>query len=50
LRGAHQRVRCEECHKLTKVVAGKTILFYRPTPKECAVCHGSTNPVPSEKR
>lgn len=46
LRGAHQNVRCAACHKLTKVVAAKTVLFYKPTPKDCAACHGPTNPVP----
>ena len=45
LRGAHQNVRCAECHKLTKIVAAKTVLFYKPTPKDCAACHGPTNPV-----
>jgi hypothetical protein len=49
LRGAHQNVRCAECHKLTKLVAGKSVLFYKPTPKECAACHGATNPVPASK-
>jgi hypothetical protein len=46
LRGAHQNVRCAGCHKLTRVVEGKTVLFYKPTPKECAACHGANNPVP----
>jgi hypothetical protein len=45
LRGAHQNVRCAECHKLTQVVAAKKVLFYKPTPKDCAICHGPTNPV-----
>jgi hypothetical protein len=49
LRGAHQNVRCAECHKLTKLFAGKPVLFYKPTPKECAACHGATNPVPTSK-
>jgi hypothetical protein len=49
LRGAHQRVRCAECHKLTRVVGTKTVVFYKPTPKECAACHGATNPVPKAK-
>ena len=49
LRGAHQNVRCGDCHKLTKVVATKTVLFYKPTPKDCASCHGPTNPVPKPK-
>jgi hypothetical protein len=46
LRGAHQNVRCAACHNLTKVVSAKTVLFYKPTPKDCAACHGPTNPVP----
>ena len=49
LKGAHQNVRCASCHKLNKVVATKTVLFYKPTPKECVACHGSTNPVPGAK-
>jgi hypothetical protein len=49
LRGAHQIVRCAECHKLTKLVAAKTVLFYKPTPKGCVVCHGPTNPIPKSK-
>ena len=50
LRGAHQNVQCAACHKLTKVVAARTVLFYKPTPKDCAVCHGPTNPVPRAKK
>ncbi|MBV8052540.1 MAG: hypothetical protein JOZ80_15225 [Acidobacteriaceae bacterium] len=45
LRGAHQTVRCAECHKFTKLIDDKTVLFYKPTPKDCAACHGPTNPV-----
>jgi hypothetical protein len=41
LQGAHHNVACEGCHKLNRVVEGKTVLFYKPTPKECAACHGS---------
>jgi hypothetical protein len=40
LQGAHRNVRCEGCHKLTRTVESKTVLFYQPTPKECAACHG----------
>ena len=40
LQGAHQRTRCEQCHKLMRMVDGKQVLFYKPTPKECAACHG----------
>ncbi len=42
LQGAHQRTRCDQCHKATRLVDGKQVLFYKPTPKECAACHGST--------
>ncbi len=45
LQGVHQNVRCEGCHKLTRVVEGKPVLFYKPTPKECADCHGPVTPV-----
>src|SRR5437868_3642255 len=40
LKGAHQNVRCEACHKASKMMEGKSVLFYKPTPKECAACHG----------
>jgi hypothetical protein len=49
LRGAHQNVQCAGCHKLTKLVETKTVLFYKPTPRDCAACHGATNPVPKTK-
>jgi hypothetical protein len=49
LRGAHQNVRCADCHKLTRLIAGKSVVFYKPTPKDCAACHGPTNPVPKAK-
>ena len=41
LKGAHMQVRCTECHKEVRTVNGKQVLYYRPTPKECAACHGS---------
>ncbi len=44
LRGAHQNVRCGACHKSFRTVGGKNVLFYKPTPKECAACHGATIP------
>lgn len=50
LKGAHQNVRCADCHKLIKVVAGKNVVFYKPTPKECSACHGPTNPIPKSKQ
>jgi len=44
LQGAHRKVLCAGCHKLTRVVEGKPVLFYKPTPKECAACHASRTP------
>ena len=41
LQGAHRDVRCEDCHKLKRVFSGKDVLFYKPTPRECAACHGN---------
>jgi hypothetical protein len=39
LQGAHRSVRCESCHKLTRMVEGKAVLFYKPTPQACVACH-----------
>ncbi len=44
LQGAHRNVRCGDCHKTTRVINGKAILFYKPTPKECSDCHGANVP------
>ncbi|HLH09322.1 MAG TPA: hypothetical protein VKW78_18945, partial [Terriglobales bacterium] len=41
LEGVHRNVRCERCHTLFKTVNDKQVLFYKPTPKECAACHGA---------
>jgi hypothetical protein len=41
LKGAHQNVPCRDCHKTTRVVEEKAVLFYQPTPKACAACHGA---------
>jgi hypothetical protein len=48
LEGLHRNVRCEGCHKQTQLVEGKKVLFYKPTPKECAACHGPTTGVPQK--
>jgi hypothetical protein len=40
LKGAHRDVGCDECHKLTREVDGKTVAFYKPTPHLCKDCHG----------
>ena len=41
LQGVHRNVRCEACHKEVRMVDTKNILFYKPTPTECAACHGA---------
>ncbi len=41
LQGAHRNVNCESCHKSTRSVAGKPVLFYKPTPRQCVACHGA---------
>jgi hypothetical protein len=41
LTGAHSNVGCDKCHSLQKEIQGKMILFYKPTPKNCADCHGA---------
>jgi hypothetical protein len=41
LQGVHANVKCADCHKLTRQFEGKPVLFYKPTPKECAACHGA---------
>jgi len=40
LKGAHEHVACDQCHKVFREIGGKRVLFYKPTPKECAACHG----------
>ena len=41
LTGGHANVDCDKCHTLQREVQGKPVLFYRPTPKNCADCHGA---------
>jgi hypothetical protein len=48
LKGAHQSVSCRDCHKLIRDVQNKPVLFYRPTPRECAACHGANVPEPKK--
>jgi LSD1 subclass zinc finger protein len=44
LEGAHRNVRCSRCHTLTKMVEERSVLYYKPTPKACAACHGANIP------
>ncbi len=41
LEGAHRNVSCAGCHKLRREIEGKSVLVYKPTPKECSACHGT---------
>jgi hypothetical protein len=41
LTGGHANVGCPQCHTLQREVQGKPVLFYKPTPKNCADCHGA---------
>jgi hypothetical protein len=41
LTGGHANVGCAMCHALQREVQGKPVLFYKPTPKNCADCHGA---------
>ena len=50
LKGAHQNVRCEACHKEVRLVESKSVLFYKPTPKDCAACHGPEITPPGRKK
>ncbi len=40
LDGAHRTVRCALCHTTTREVAGRAVVFYKPTPRTCSACHG----------
>jgi len=41
LEGGHANVKCDACHKSTKFVDEKEVIFYKPTSTKCADCHGS---------
>ena len=40
LEGAHRKVACNDCHKLRREIEGLSVIFYKPTPRECKACHG----------
>ena len=44
LKGGHQNVPCASCHVNKRNVNGVMVLFYKPTPKECADCHAGQVP------
>ncbi len=39
LKGGHMGVDCDKCHRLTRTISDKVILFYKPTPTKCEACH-----------
>jgi hypothetical protein len=44
LKGGHENVACSACHTLKKPAGGNLVLFYKPTPKACSDCHGTSTP------
>ena len=41
LKGPHLNTPCKGCHSNFHEVEGAQVLFYKPTPTKCEVCHGS---------
>jgi hypothetical protein len=41
LQGGHVGVKCDQCHASTRMMNGKLVLFYKPTPLQCDACHGN---------
>jgi Cytochrome c7 and related cytochrome c len=39
LKGAHEKVACELCHTGRRNIDGKSVVFYKPTDRDCASCH-----------
>lgn len=44
LKGGHENVACSSCHTLHRIINGRRVLFYKPTPTRCAACHGGVIP------
>jgi hypothetical protein len=40
LAGGHRGVKCGECHKTERWIAGKSVRMYKAASKECTSCHG----------
>jgi len=49
LKGAHEDVPCAACHTLKRQVGDNLVLFYKPTPKACADCHGTKIPADTKE-
>jgi Cytochrome c7 and related cytochrome c len=39
LKGAHINVACKDCHTGVRNIDGRRVVFYKPTPRQCAGCH-----------
>lgn len=39
LKGAHEKVACDQCHTSARMVDGKRVILYNLAPKDCASCH-----------
>ena len=39
LKGAHENVACADCHTGSRVINGKAVVLYNPTPRACSDCH-----------
>lgn len=44
LKGGHENVACSACHTLRKPSKGIEVLYYKPTPTACEMCHGGNIP------
>lgn len=44
LKGGHQDVACAACHVNRRLVNGVEVVFYKPTPHDCADCHSGGVP------
>lgn len=44
LQGGHAGIKCDQCHTITKLIAGTPVVFYKPTPVQCDACHGNLPP------
>jgi hypothetical protein len=41
LTGAHRKLRCDLCHSSAKEIAGRKVVIYKGTARQCSECHQS---------
>ncbi len=41
LTGAHQEASCVLCHQTRTEIAGRMVVIYKSTPRDCRACHGN---------